>query len=1098
MKGDFTRDTFDPVKHYQQVRMQQGRAQIDADWNEQAALAARREETTTADLLGHCGGPADDAAFAVFTDATQLTADEKGHLRDLQVNPPLATGDFFVSAGRYYVDGIQCENEWAVPYSAQPDRLDVPKLAKGRSYLLYLDVWQRHLTALEDGQIREAALGGPDTGTRVKTVWQARVLDLGVVDPNDPCRSGAADFNTLFDPGTAKLTADTAKEQAQTDPCVVPPGAGYTGLENQLYRVEIHEAGTALDAANDAGSTDITLPGADDPANQITVKTAGWTTGCAVEIYPSKAGSPKMKGQLVWITAVKNKVLTLNVPVSGFVDDEAPRLRLIYDPAAAPGSARATWKWSRENGSVTTRIEKIDGNKITVSSLGPDKNLGFVKDAWVELLDDALELDGEPGQLAQVDDVDAATRVITLKTDAAKLAANADGVLPERHPKLRRWEGVGAVKCAAKPDDNWLVLENGVQVRFASDGDYRTGHFWQIPARTATAQSPTGDIEWPVDETDRVALPPRGIAHHFCRLGIVTVKNDGSIGATDCRCLYPALTFVPRLFYVSGDGQEVMPDLTAPNRFYTLPQPLIAGVSNAQCLDQPLTVRFTVTAGNGRVVAAGGAPAAGSVDIATDPDGLARGDFYLDGTNWSQQVTATLLDANGQPVSLPLMFNANLSLASQVAYDPGACGGLQEQKTVQDALSRLAAMVSLYKLSGDGQEGATGDTLPQPVVVLAANRCGAAAGLEVTFRVISGGGIASVARAPTSAVNPVGLASCEWTLGPGAGTQELEAALVSNDPMRPVTEPSTVRFTALSAEKVNDPAPVRIVDVQLLAKNVPLPNESRLVPRDLREGIALLCDRMLDADTVLDSVQIADGLITRGQPTCFVTAEIPYPSTAAEISDITQLQMDPSRLIGYRPIVLHAGVSVERLDDHAEPGSGEPVSRIKWQPDEMAVMFLEAVLSRLAHFKPLRPSAVLLRLTLKGNFIWSDEARNRFKKETPGGFLDGDSFRSPEHTGVILPSGDKRRGGDFEMWFWLKAEIPPIKIKAEEKPADPKLSDKVDHKPVADVKVAEHLSAPGARSARPGNRLGRTKSAGKAFIRKEERPVMDPGTRKRK
>src|SRR5439155_18814030 len=57
-------------------------------------------------------------------------------------------------------------------------------------------------------------------------------------------------------------------------------------------------------------------------------------------------------------------------------------------------------------------------------------------------------------------------------------------------------------------------------------------------------------------------LPPQGITHHFCRLGIISVNSDGAVESTDCRCLWPALTSVPRLFYVSGDGQEVMPDVT--------------------------------------------------------------------------------------------------------------------------------------------------------------------------------------------------------------------------------------------------------------------------------------------------------------------------------------------------------------------------------------------------------------------------------------------------------------------------------------------------------------------------------------------------------
>ena len=35
MKGDFSRETFDRARHYSAVLLQQGRVQLDADWNEQ-------------------------------------------------------------------------------------------------------------------------------------------------------------------------------------------------------------------------------------------------------------------------------------------------------------------------------------------------------------------------------------------------------------------------------------------------------------------------------------------------------------------------------------------------------------------------------------------------------------------------------------------------------------------------------------------------------------------------------------------------------------------------------------------------------------------------------------------------------------------------------------------------------------------------------------------------------------------------------------------------------------------------------------------------------------------------------------------------------
>lgn len=619
MKGDFTRDTFHPEKHYQQVLMQQGRAQLDADWNEQAALASRRAATTTVDLLGDCGGPADHAAFAMFTDAARLTDQDKARLKPLFAALPAAQrpvdlttwaltrpGDFYLSPGRYYVDGIQCENVFAVPLSAQPDRLDQPLLPvpsanqAPASYLVYLDVWHRHLTALDDDSMREPALGGPDTGTRVKTVWQVKWLPV-VLTGDWSCATPVEALTKLMAPSDARLTADTVKAKVSTDPCEVPETAGYKGLENQLYRVEVH-----------LGSAD--------------------------------AGGP-------------------------------------------------TWKWSRENGSVIASLTRIKGDTLTVSTLGPDDRLGFRTGDWVEILDDGIELAGAAGQLLKVIDFNPTERTLKLQSSPTPLATGAqfpDGVDPSRHPKVRRWEGTDQVVA-----NKWLALESGVQVRFDNAAaTYRPGDFWQIPARAATATAVAGDIEWPRENSQPVSLPPRGVKHHYCRLGVATVQPDGKMSFTDCRCLTPALNTVPRIFYVSGDGQEKMPDLTPSGtgpKFAKLPQPLVVGVANPGCLDQPLRIRFRITTGAGRVAAVGGALTPQFVDVPTDANGLARCEFYLDSSNYSQQVTARLLDATNSEVSVPIIFNANLSVASQVAYQPGNCDLLASAADVQTALDQLCA-----------------------------------------------------------------------------------------------------------------------------------------------------------------------------------------------------------------------------------------------------------------------------------------------------------------------------------------------------------------------------------------------------------------------
>src|SRR3984885_10111780 len=214
MKADLTRDTFRPFQHFTRVLMQQGRVQLDADWNEQAAILLHYLQALAADLIGPYGGPAANLGFQI--------ADSTGNT------------DFDISPGHYYVDGILCElpalaapvpitkgaadyefkvadssmsfsekqpillsaegqSVWTtvlkyegdgkvtvpnvpdpkkvlnashpylyskfVTYRTQPDYPNPPSLQSGKS-LIYLDVWERLITYIEDDSIREVALNG--------------------------------------------------------------------------------------------------------------------------------------------------------------------------------------------------------------------------------------------------------------------------------------------------------------------------------------------------------------------------------------------------------------------------------------------------------------------------------------------------------------------------------------------------------------------------------------------------------------------------------------------------------------------------------------------------------------------------------------------------------------------------------------------------------------------------------------------------------------------------------------------------------------------------------------------------------------------------
>jgi len=639
MKGDFSRRTFYPRKHYRGVRMQQGRVQLDADWNEQSDIQTYRVETEAQDVIGKCGGPLYTAGFHVVVDVVQLSDREKAVPgNDLQPKPVPQKGNFLISAGHYYVDGILCENEQIAPYSAivasdgsvqvpgQPHLPGAAPVDKVQLYLAYLDVWQRHVTTLDDPSIREAALGGPDTATRAQTVWQVRLWP-GPGDPKLPaqannCPTAFQNFKAPVRDGTLAARAKAADNT--TDPCIVPTTAGYRGLENQLYRVEVHFPGEAYDLKDDPSNavkiTELTA------GNKVKVDGGSWKPGDFVEVFNVRPDSDPMDSFVALVLAVDTtgKILTLNGLPREFVVADKRQLR----------PAKTTFKWSRDNGSVVTAIQDIKGKEVTVQDLGPDTDLGFQMGDWVEITDDNSELNALPGQMVQIHEINQAQRTVTV------LSATDPIVDKTRHPKLRRWHGLGAIKRnpSAGVDKDWQQLEAGVQVQF-SGGTFVAGDYWQIPARAASSEATSGSIEWPPDPATGApaAQSPAGIDHHYCPLGLLNFDGSKLTATADCRSLFPPVTEMTSLLYVSGDGQEAMPG-------QAVPLPLRVRVANGQVPVIGAKVTFTIRAGGGTLSPAQSATA-GS-------DGIAECKTWTLGPAGSgpQQVEARLLDGAGKPM----------------------------------------------------------------------------------------------------------------------------------------------------------------------------------------------------------------------------------------------------------------------------------------------------------------------------------------------------------------------------------------------------------------------------------------------------------------
>ena len=243
MQGDFSRIPSDRGKNYTAVLQQQGRVALDADANEQCFIDAHRSRTQIVDAIGQFGGPAGDEGFAITV---------------------VDDNEIYIGPGRYYVNGLLCENPASLSYDSQPYLVDPAN--SGSSLLaqlrqpgndsvlqVYLEVWQRLVTALDDPCLLEPALGQADTTVRVQTVWRVVADPVTLPQPQagqtGPAPSCCQDMYAApaAQASTGTMTAGLAGPAAECG-CGPVAAAGYQGIENQLYRVQILTGGDETQA----------------------------------------------------------------------------------------------------------------------------------------------------------------------------------------------------------------------------------------------------------------------------------------------------------------------------------------------------------------------------------------------------------------------------------------------------------------------------------------------------------------------------------------------------------------------------------------------------------------------------------------------------------------------------------------------------------------------------------------------------------------------------------------------------------------------------------------------------------------------------------
>src|SRR6266516_2479658 len=535
--SDISRVTFDPKKHYIGVVMQQGRVQLDADWNEQQAIYQHRTETEALDVIGQCGVPQMGGGFRIgFTpDNTDLT----------------------ISPGRMYVNGILCELNEATPVPVR-----------------FLD--ENHVQVLSwnvDGQDFQKGQWVEFLDAQMQFRKLMRILDIDathqsltlLTDKTNYDTTGLKDEKDLY---LRRVTTYTTQPYCPTTEREYPgPAFATYPDETKLPTLNLHSSHYLLVIYIDAWKRPVTS--LDDERMLEVALGCSYTatrlqTGLQVKILPialqtefrgtlakhqellqqlaeiQSGGQGRgrrreienNKAQLEQEIATFTSTLTCN---SSFSEWDALTTSLsgmmnartyTGGEAGNPGYQRLEnqlyrvqvhrgsddregpfFKWSRDNGSVVALIESVVDNKVVVKGIGLDDDRGFSAGQWVELLNDKRELNGLPGHFVQIKEVDPITKALQLEQGPPQI----DG---EQHTKIRRWEGGGAMTM----NGTWLNIESGIQIQF-SHGVYKNGDYWLIPARTEK-----GDIEWPpytVPNVNPIPQERAGMLHHYAGLGRV-------------------------------------------------------------------------------------------------------------------------------------------------------------------------------------------------------------------------------------------------------------------------------------------------------------------------------------------------------------------------------------------------------------------------------------------------------------------------------------------------------------------------------------------------------------------------------------------------
>ncbi len=334
------------------------------------------------------------------------------------------------NAGRMYVDGLPCLQLHDILYSEQADPYDPPLVTPPpgsgtRKDTVYLDVWKEPVTFVEDPEIREIALGGPDTSTRLRLHHRVRVAQGGPMPSGDGRGQG-----------------------------LLATEGVYKGRDNRLYRVEIEEPGdlgTATFRWSDENGSVLGRIIRTVPAGTRVVEVEEAARFHAQDRVLVRSGLRQEKAR---IASVVDDTITLEDPVSEtYAMEDRPRIERwnAFDVAISPDPGDPLVSTSVElNDGVRVRFggrEMLRGDFWTFQtrylardqSAGVDpetriEDLGFVRPEGVRHhyapLARITRREGDEGRIREIKDLRRRTGNTTV-TDVGLSPLTVAGVPPE-------------------------------------------------------------------------------------------------------------------------------------------------------------------------------------------------------------------------------------------------------------------------------------------------------------------------------------------------------------------------------------------------------------------------------------------------------------------------------------------------------------------------------------------------------------------------------------------------------------------------------------------------------------------------------------------